>query len=49
VRCDDPDAAAPRWSEPWYIGFGATLNKPIVCSATGEWLPPVNKTTPRDL
>jgi sialidase-1 len=30
VRCDDPDAEKPVWTEPVYIGFGASLNKPIV-------------------
>ena len=41
ARCDDPDAAAPAWSAPIYIGFGASLNKPIVAS-NGDWLLPVS-------
>lgn len=41
VCCDDPDGAAPRWSAPRYISFGASLNKPIV-RANGEWILPVS-------
>ena len=41
VRCDDPDAANPMWTEPAYIGFGSSLNKPIVCK-NGEWILPVS-------
>lgn len=41
VRCDDPDAEKPVWTEPVYIGFGASLNKPIV-RKNGEWLLPVS-------
>jgi hypothetical protein len=41
VRCDDPDAAQPVWSEPVHIGFGASLNKPIV-RRNGEWILPVS-------
>ena len=41
VRCDDPDAANPNWTEPVYIGFGASLNKPIV-RKNGEWILPVS-------
>ena len=41
VRCDDPDAAKPAWTEPVYIGFGASLNKPIV-RKNGEWILPVS-------
>ena len=40
MHCDDPDAPVPNWSEPRYIGFGASLNKPIV-RANGEWILPV--------
>ena len=40
VRCDDPDAEKPVWTEPVYIGFGASLNKPIV-RKNGEWILPV--------
>ncbi|MBM4083469.1 MAG: exo-alpha-sialidase [Planctomycetes bacterium] len=41
VRCDDPDTEKPVWSEPTYIGFGASLNKPIV-RRNGEWILPVS-------
>ena len=41
VRCDDPDADKPVWTEPVYIGFGASLNKPIV-RKNGEWILPVS-------
>ena len=41
VRCDDPDAENPVWSEPVFIGFGASLNKPIV-RKNGEWILPVS-------
>ena len=41
VRCDDPDAENPVWSEPVYIGFGASINKPIV-RKNGEWILPVS-------
>ncbi len=41
VRCDDPDAEKPVWKQPIYIGFGASLNKPIV-RKTGEWILPVS-------
>jgi len=41
VRCDDPDAAKPGWSDPVYIGFGESINKPIV-RKNGEWILPVS-------
>ena len=41
VRCDNPDAEKPMWTEPVYIGFGASLNKPIV-RKNGEWILPVS-------
>jgi hypothetical protein len=41
VRCDDPDAEKPVWTEPVYLGFGASLNKPIV-RRNGEWILPVS-------
>ena len=41
VRCDKPDAAEPVWTETVYIGFGASLNKPIV-RKNGEWILPVS-------
>ncbi len=44
--CENPDAAAPVWSAPRYIGFGCTLQKPTVAS-TGEWILPVSL-WPRD-
>ena len=39
--CENPDAAHPVWSEPRYIGFGCSLNKPTVLS-NGEWVLPVS-------
>ena len=41
IRCDDPDSERPSWSAPCYIGFGASLNKPIV-RKNGEWILPVS-------
>jgi hypothetical protein len=41
VRCDDPDAEKPVWTQPVYIGFGASLNKPMV-RKNGEWILPVS-------
>jgi hypothetical protein len=41
VRCDDPDAEKPVWTRPVYIGFGASLNKPIV-RKNDEWILPVS-------
>jgi sialidase-1 len=41
VRCDDPDAERPVWTEPVLIGFGASLNKPLV-RGNGEWILPVS-------
>ena len=41
VRCDDPDAEKPVWTDPVYIGFGASLNKPFV-RKNGEWILPVS-------
>jgi hypothetical protein len=41
VRCDDPDVEKPAWTEPVYVGFGASLNKPIV-RTNGEWILPVS-------
>lgn len=37
VRCDQPDAAEPVWSEPVRIWHGCVLNKPMI-RANGEWL-----------
>ena len=41
VRCDDPDSGKPVWSDPVYIGFGESINKPIV-RKNGEWILPVS-------
>ena len=41
IRCDNPDSETPSWSAPCYIGFGASLNKPIV-RKNGEWILPVS-------
>jgi hypothetical protein len=41
IRCDNPDADAPVWSEPVRFADGCTLNKPTVLS-NGEWLLPVS-------
>lgn len=41
IRCDDPDAQTPLWTEPRYISYGCTLNKPIVLD-NGQWLLPVS-------
>ena len=41
IRCDDPDAEQPVWSDPVYIGPGASIKKPIV-TQSGEWILPVS-------
>lgn len=41
MRCDDPDAAEPAWSEPVQFAEGCTLNKPTVLK-NGQWLLPVS-------
>lgn len=41
MRCDDPDAAEPAWSEPVMFAEGCTLNKPTVLK-NGDWLLPVS-------
>ena len=38
--CQDPDAPELTWSEPFQIGRGVMMNKPVVLS-TGEWLFPI--------
>lgn len=38
--CDDPDAPVLHWNEPFYIGRGIMMNKPLVLSS-GEWLFPI--------
>lgn len=41
MRCDEPDAVEPQWSEPVMFAEGCTLNKPTVLTS-GEWLLPVS-------
>ncbi|MDF1814588.1 MAG: sialidase family protein, partial [Verrucomicrobiales bacterium] len=41
IRCDNPDAETPVWSEPVYIAPGRTLNKPTILN-NGDWLLPVS-------
>jgi predicted neuraminidase len=41
IRCDDPDALQPSWSEPVCFAEGCTLNKPTVLE-NGDWLLPVS-------
>ena len=41
MRCDDPDAAEPVWSEPVMFTEGCTLNKPTILK-DGTWLVPVS-------
>ncbi len=41
IRCDDPDADEPVWTEPVRFADGCTLNKPTVLS-NGDWLLPVS-------
>ena len=41
MRCDDPDAAEPVWSEPVQFAEGCTLCKPTVLK-NGDWLLPVS-------
>jgi predicted neuraminidase len=41
IRCDDPDAVEPKWSEPVQFAEGCTLNKPTVLK-NGDWLLPVS-------
>ena len=41
IRCDRPDDPRPVWTEPAYVGVGASINKPIVLS-NGEWMLPVS-------
>jgi hypothetical protein len=43
IRCDNPDADKPVWSEPLCIAEeGCTLNKPTILK-NGDWLLPVSK------
>lgn len=39
--CENPDDKNPVWSDPVYIGFGSTLQKPTIASS-GEWILPVS-------
>ncbi len=41
MRCDEPDAAEPKWSEPVMFAEGCTLNKPTILR-DGTWLVPVS-------
>ncbi len=41
IRCEDPDAAEPSWTEPVFFAEGCTLNKPTVLHR-GDWLLPVS-------
>jgi len=41
IRCDNPDAAEPFWTEPVFFAEGCTLNKPTVLNR-GDWLLPVS-------
>ncbi len=41
IRCDNPDAVEPTWTEPVRFADGCTLNKPTVPS-NGDWLLPVS-------
>ncbi|MEA3208162.1 MAG: hypothetical protein QOE70_1219 [Chthoniobacter sp.] len=41
IRCDNPDAEEPVWSQPVRFADGCTLNKPTVLS-NGDWLLPVS-------
>lgn len=41
IRCDDPDAAEPKWTAPKRFADGVTLNKPTVLNS-GDWLLPVS-------
>lgn len=41
IRCDDPDAEKPVWSQPVHFALGCTLNKPTVLK-NGDWLLPVS-------
>ncbi len=47
IRCDNPDADQPLWTEPVRIADGCTLCKPTVLS-NGDWLLPVSL-WPREL
>ena len=38
--CEEPDAEVLCWSEPFCIGRGVMMNKPLVLSS-GEWLFPI--------
>ncbi len=38
--CEDPDADVLSWTDPFHIGRGVMMNKPIVLSS-GEWIFPI--------
>lgn len=38
--CEEPDADEIQWGEPFEIGRGVMMNKPVVLS-TGEWMFPI--------
>jgi predicted neuraminidase len=40
IRCDEPDADEPAWSQPRRIANGVMMNKPLVLR-NGDWLLPV--------
>jgi predicted neuraminidase len=42
IRCDNPDAETPVWSEPVQFANGCTLNKPTVLK-NGDWLLPMSQ------
>ena len=41
IRLDRPEEETLSWSQPRYLSYGCTLNKPIVCQ-NGDWLLPVS-------
>lgn len=41
MRCDNPDATEPTWSDPVQFAEGCTLNKPTILK-NGDWLLPVS-------
>lgn len=40
IVCENPDAEAPQWGEPQYIGAGVCSSQPVV-SNNGDWVMPV--------
>ena len=41
IRCDNPDAEELVWTDPQYIYYGCTLNKPVILTS-GEWMLPIS-------